>query len=868
MNPSVSLDSNPRVFPRSNFLQVLQAALESKSYRFARQAALNWLAVFPGDLQVQLFLSRAHAAEGKISQAQQVLEKVCRCDPEFQEAYEFLARLYERQNPEKLAQARAAALLLRDNPKPASQMPDWYAGHLAARQALREGNWQAAEQQLRQVMRAAPDFSLAAVDHLNAAWRSLEHSAVHQLATGYHKEWPECLQFSLRLAEVEIEIGNEAAAVELLHQCVGDDATGQVAQRLWNGDHRYQPLWPEGLEIFFDLPIPADVAFRLGWNRLGTGEIILPVEPTAPVLITPEAILTPQPEPRLSEPVNHQPKDETVKAVEETFARLAKQMKRPALGRSDGRFPVYVAFTTITGLDQQYGPQTRDIVLKEMQLITANVARRPGWNALVFCPDQAESTARWGLQPVEGLDPWKLKLALADLDQALAKKGQMIGALLIVGGPEIVPFHRLPNPTDDVDQDVPSDNPYATLDANYFVAEWPVGRLPGESGKDAGLLLGQLRSITRMHAKKAKSRVQWSALWQWLLEFLRQRAAGRALKGLGYSAAVWKESSTEVFKALDDNGELLVCPPESLQTMVVDRLLKSPLEYYNLHGMADAAEWYGQKDGNDISNTTDYPVALSPKLLIKNGNAPQVVYSEACYGAHIFGKNEDQALSLKFLSLGCRAVVGSTTIAYGSVTTPLIGADLLGFHFWKSLREGATAGEALLTAKMIVVKEMNQRQGFLDGEDQKTLISFVLYGDPMAGVDAYHTRDKAILRFKAQPKVKTVCARQSDPAQPLQVSQAVLKEVKAIVETYLPGLDEADFSVNERFEVRDSAPQPKGVESEKAPREEPTAGVVVTVTKTFQVSTRSGAGGQRTLRQYARVTLNEKGKMIKLAVSR
>ena len=83
-----------------------------------------------------------------------------------------------------------------------------------------------------------------------------------------------------------------------------------------------------------------------------------------------------------------------------------------------------------------------------------------------------------------------MKLSLADLDQALAKKGQMIGALVIVGGPDIVPFHHLPNPTDDIDKDVPSDNPYATLDSNYFVPEWPVGRIPGEAGKDAGFAVG------------------------------------------------------------------------------------------------------------------------------------------------------------------------------------------------------------------------------------------------------------------------------------------------------------------------------------------------------------------------------------------
>ena len=64
---------------------------------------------------------------------------------------------------------------------------------------------------------------------------------------------------------------------------------------------------------------------------------------------------------------------------------------------------------------------------------------------------------------------------------------------------------------------------------------------------------------------------------------------------------------------------------------------------------------------------------------------------------------------------------------------------------------------------------MNQRQGFLDGEDQKTLISFVLYGDPLTGFEAYNTRSKTTLRFKSRPMVKTICDRQVDPAQPVQI---------------------------------------------------------------------------------------------------
>ena len=118
-----------------------------------------------------------------------------------------------------------------------------------------------------------------------------------------------------------------------------------------------------------------------------------------------------------------------------------------------------------------------------------------------------------GLTPVESGTAWNVKLILSDVDSALSKRGEMIGAVLIVGGPEVVPFHLLPNPVDDQDNDVPSDNPYATRDENYFMPEWPVGRLPGGSGDDASLLLAMLRRYTKNHQKNNYPKPWYRRLW-------------------------------------------------------------------------------------------------------------------------------------------------------------------------------------------------------------------------------------------------------------------------------------------------------------------------------------------------------------------
>ena len=139
----------------------------------------------------------------------------------------------------------------------------------------------------------------------------------------------------------------------------------------------------------------------------------------------------------------------------------------------------------------------------------------------------------------------------------------------------------------------------------------------------------------------------------------------------------------------------------------------------------------------------------------------------------MIGKTAAEALSLKFLASGSHAVVGSTKISYGSVSTPLIAADLIGRLFWDELNEGLPVGEALRRAKLNFAGEMHRRQGFLDGEDQKPLISFVQYGDPLYSPQAGNAprQAKAVVRGTRRPvELKTTLG-----ARPPITSAAVRK---------------------------------------------------------------------------------------------
>jgi tetratricopeptide (TPR) repeat protein len=896
-----------RLITRPEYLKLLAFAISCKSTRFARQTALAWLAVYPGDLQMQTLYARALMDEDRTDQAIEWLEKVCQKDPEYLDAQQLLAAAYQEHDPRKWKLTEADVYALGGEVAGKMALPEWSVTLHEARNAKVTSSPDQAYSMVQKVLGADSDPVLVATKHLEASQGHDDLMTVKQLAEIYHTRWPDCLQFTLRLADAKMHAGDESGAVELLHYCVNSDAGGQVAERMWGVDHAYKPLWPDRMEVFYDLPVPTDVASLMGWNRLAAGVSHSDAPDSAP---TPDVMASEVEEERLSddafmykssrveeppaqesepqgqepvqatadvqqeesaEPVQPVPpqtnkQHERILEVEANFEQLARKLKKPGVGRADGRFPMYVIFTTKSGLVKQFGAQTETVIEGELGRLATAIRRKIGWGAAIFMPDDPLSTRIYGMDPVDAIDPWKLKLSLVDLDQMLAKKGEMIAALLIVGGPEIVPFHSLPNPTDDMDTEVLSDNPYATLDANYFMPSWPVGRFPSETGPDAGLLLTEIRQATHYYESGTKRPAWWGSFLAWIrLPDSSSSISNGPIKGknVGITAAIWQRSSLAAFRPIGEGNRLLVCPPETSDTADMNKIMNAPLGYFNLHGLEDGGEWYGQRDPLDGSSVVDYPVAIKPADLMKNGRVPQVIFSEACYGANINKKSQDDSMALRFASLGTLTLVGSTCIAYGSINTPLIGADLLGSLFWKYLQSGRFVGDALMQAKVDLAREMGKRQGYLDGEDQKTLISFVLYGDPLLQMVNKPSQAKNVLRMREQVGVKTVCDNDTDDGNGKLVSGAVLSEVKALLESYLPGLETADIHINAQHEVCNSGSHrcPTHELGEKVRYPKKTHNVVVTFSKQYTQA-------QHTHTHYARVTLDSHGKMVKLAISR
>jgi len=880
-----------RTIPRSEFAKMLDAAIATRSFRFLQQAVINWLAVFPGDLGIQRYQAISFCENGRSEQAIELLHNILKYDPEDLESVELLDTLLISKS---LLNRNPFQSFILGNIAPSGvSIPEWVRDLRSAREAAANQDLEKAEKLSNGILDAHQDEILVAMENLRLLWKKGNLIPMQQFCEIYRSKWPDCLQFKLWHADSKMKSGSSVEAMNLLAECVNFDVTGQTAVKAFGNLRTYREIWPNTLEVKFDLPIAAEVAVKMGWNQLAgdggssvAGKVANTPEQENENWINPDRIDVPPAAPERGiqevkagsglpeEGISAKDAKKDQKKVHgkkqkklTDYEKLAKDLKKSEILQQDGRYPVYVILSSHEKITNAFGEKTTGVLEYEFGRLAEAIQKRAGWGAEVFLPDSKANMAGFNLPVVENLDPWKIKLALIDLDACLKKKGEMIGALLIVGGDDIIPFHRLPNPIKDSDAEVLSDNPYSTLDGNYFIPEWPVGRLPGEPGNDAGLLLAQLYRVQRSYEKTeglpgflgnlmktvngqkvpaSKEGIRWS----------RNR-------NFGYTAAIWRRSSLAAFHPVGDGRDLLVSPPNISGKFDCKKIADASIAYINLHGLIDSPDWYGQKDPSERRESTEYPVAISPLDINKYLTSPKVIFSEACYGAHTVGKDDQTSLALKFISLGTRAFVGSTGISYGSMNTPLIGGDLLGNYFWKMVKDGVTVGEALMKAKAELAKEMNRRQGFLDGEDQKTILSFVLYGDPLFSKKQITAKYRPLPHLAVQLEFQTVTDYGVEALEnnPRDQNGELVCQAKQILKGYLPGLDDADAEITgEYFQVASHGPE-NGTGQKNPSISKYSGRTVITFRKQARISTTN-------FTQFARMTMSPEGKMIKLVVSR
>ena len=491
-------------------------------------------------------------------------------------------------------------------------------------------------------------------------------------------------------------------------------------------------------------------------------------------------------------------------------------------------------------------------IADDLQELRAAIEGQLAVETVTVYVDDASSLAPHGLSPVDPTNPWQIKMLIDNLDAQRNAREQEIRYVLIVGGDEIIPFHRLPNPIDDQDAHVPSDNPYASRDGNYLVPERAVGRLP--DGRDGDV--AYLRSLIRTAIEAHRGTVSQKGLFTALRGIFG--STGQGGEGLGYSASIWRKAARAVFEVIGANPQLRISPPLTYQEFEVEEPPR--FSYFNLHGVEDGPNWYGQRDTLFPADYPLFPVALRPEDLTASEHGHSIVFTEACYGANVMGKTAADSIALRFLGLGALAVVGSTKVAYGAISPPLLGADLVGRRFWEGIQDRLSAGEALKAAKVRLARDMQERQGYLDGEDQKSLVSFVLYGDPSLPVAA---RPKGMAGSESGsfcPPI--ICQRRSKAAQ-VPLSDSLIATVKSRVESSLPHMAQAQVrACPVQFcsgECDQGCAPSRG--AAKVPAGQPESWAV-TLEKDIPVR------GDRTHRQVIKLTVDSKGHVLKAVVSR
>ncbi|MBN1314063.1 MAG: hypothetical protein JXA42_01300 [Anaerolineales bacterium] len=844
-------------------VDIIRAALDNYPPRsdYAKQAAERWLMAQPGHLTISVLLADALLTGGESVEAGRILNQVLLVDPENAQALALLVRLSEQGGDSATSWAAAAALSRVEPKHPIARIK-------LARMAV---NGKDSRIPTPKTNTGAGYLALIpALIELEKLWKEGDSTKAGELAVDLIKSNSRLAKAHLILGDCLMARGKEAQAVECIHQSASLDPGAEIAHRIWADQQPYNGAWPAPNVSDALGPIPHEIAVALGINLLpapvttgngngkngstnyytghpGPGAPVPPISPAAEALIDIQA------------EINRLNGRSTLKDV---ISEPAGESEQPVRLN-----PIYVLATSMQRLQEKYGVDGWQQIDTALQALAKAAEARLAAPAGVIYVDDSASLDSFGLEPVDPADPWAVKTLFQQLDTRLEEKDMEIGWLLLIGGADIIAHHRLPNPTEDNDTEVLSDNPYGCKDENYFVPHRAVGRFPDGAGDDPTLLLKCISTALSAHNTERRAQKGFIRnLWDRLLWLFRGRQHIK-YESFGYSASVWRKASLEVFTQIGSARRLRISPPVTATEFKSMALGPSKYGYFNLHGITDGPAWYGQRDPTFPSDYPNFPIALRPEDVNAFGGSPKVILTEACYGALVQGKTSDTAMALKFLAGGSHMVIGSTCIAYGGLTASLEGADLLAYYFWREIMAGRSGGRALQQAKVAFARRLDERQGYLDAEDQKTLISFVYYGDPsLAAPPASQAArsKKWINTWKDLTECPpTICSTKSARQSPDQVPQDLVDQVRMRVSRYLPGMERADMVVSRQRVCRGQRCERLCADCQVDARHQ----AKVTDKMVFTMKKEAKEAGARH-QQVVQVTVDQAGQVLKLAVSK
>lgn len=715
---------------------------------YAVAACEQILGVAPGHLRALMLLGQAHLSDERFDASAQAFEEVLRLDPENTLARAGLAASYERLGrvAAALGQLRLATELSPGNPEvqQAHQALETQLrrGRVAtgravakrARALLVRGRLAEAETAFQEGLLEEKDRDDLRLGRLRALWRAGRgedvRAACHELRAE-ERLFPAALALE---AAMEMAGGNPALGTELLHEARCLDPSDLVTGPIVREAGLDLPSLDESVEVGDPaVPCPPEVA------ALPAGAMEAALEEPAD-----EALLSAALGGERAGDA-HDPGVIEVRRVLEAAegllrAGLGSRVSGPgSRGRvTDGSRSSAgpgVPGGTLAILAQRgelrarFGPAGADLVDAKLRALVAALDAREQASALYYV-DEAHEVAGLTVPAVARPDQTAMARFVSQLAGAAEAQGGALGHVLLVGGPEMLPFARVANPADDDDAVVETDLPLACQGGNLLHPVRSVARMPTGAAGGTQFLVQSLDAMRL----RLEGQARQASAWRWWRGFGGGRRAKARVFAL--SARVWRASTEALLEQLEVASELRLSPPVVEEDFEAEWLKGVCFALFNLHGVDGADGWFGQKDGSYPADYPLFPVALRSTSLEGIDLEGAIVFTEACYGGSIADRRPDNSVALALLGRGAACVVCSTCIAYGSVAPPLSGADLLARFFWLRLEQGQPAGEALWRAKRDFLDAMRQRQGYLDGDDQKTLLSFVLYGDPLARMAA------------------------------------------------------------------------------------------------------------------------------------
>ena len=256
------------VITRIEYEKLTHAGLRNGELNFVSSLINSWLASYPNDLPSTLLNAKVLFLRRRPSEAIQHLTNVLLRDPEFLEAYKLLSIIGGNVDEKAV---KSFMFILGGTTLDISSIYPWAVTLRAVRMGIRKGDLNNIEKLITSLLENEPNNPLVALSHCQYLIRKKD--VLHSLAVvqQYLEKWPECLQFSLILADLKMQDGEESEAINLLHQCVSKDPSGQVLRRMFGEKHEFAALWDQNQKINLEIPIPSSVGVALEWNKLNSG---------------------------------------------------------------------------------------------------------------------------------------------------------------------------------------------------------------------------------------------------------------------------------------------------------------------------------------------------------------------------------------------------------------------------------------------------------------------------------------------------------------------------------------------------------------------------------------------------------------------